>query len=175
MRIRRRVVAPSALSVATRPRRDHAAQLDEGRQLLPRAPGTCGHAVSRRHGRAGDQGRAAAGRARATRGQRGHGRPARPLHHRIPEQASPCGRLEIAGGRRGRASPHRPRPTSSSRISATACMDRLGLGYEAIKARKPDIIYASGTGWGSKGPDARARGAGPHHPGPHWNDERNGA
>lgn len=31
-------------------------------------------------------------------------------------------------------------------------MDRLGLGYEAIKARKPDIIYASGTGWGSKGP-----------------------
>jgi crotonobetainyl-CoA:carnitine CoA-transferase CaiB-like acyl-CoA transferase len=31
-------------------------------------------------------------------------------------------------------------------------MDRLGLGYEAIKARKPDIIYASGTGWGSRGP-----------------------
>lgn len=31
-------------------------------------------------------------------------------------------------------------------------MDRLGLGYEALKKRKPDIIYASGTGWGSKGP-----------------------
>jgi len=31
-------------------------------------------------------------------------------------------------------------------------MDRLGLGYEAIKKRRPDIIYASGTGWGSKGP-----------------------
>jgi crotonobetainyl-CoA:carnitine CoA-transferase CaiB-like acyl-CoA transferase len=31
-------------------------------------------------------------------------------------------------------------------------MERLGLGYEAIKARKPDIIYASGTGWGSRGP-----------------------
>ena len=31
-------------------------------------------------------------------------------------------------------------------------MERLGLGYEAIKARKPDIIYASGTGWGNKGP-----------------------
>jgi crotonobetainyl-CoA:carnitine CoA-transferase CaiB-like acyl-CoA transferase len=31
-------------------------------------------------------------------------------------------------------------------------MERLGLGYEAIKARKHDIIYASGTGWGSKGP-----------------------
>jgi crotonobetainyl-CoA:carnitine CoA-transferase CaiB-like acyl-CoA transferase len=31
-------------------------------------------------------------------------------------------------------------------------MERLGLGYEEIKKRKPDIIYASGTGWGSKGP-----------------------
>ena len=31
-------------------------------------------------------------------------------------------------------------------------MERLGLGYEDIKKRKPDIIYASGTGWGSKGP-----------------------
>lgn len=31
-------------------------------------------------------------------------------------------------------------------------MDRLGLSYEALKKRKPDIIYASGTGWGSKGP-----------------------
>lgn len=31
-------------------------------------------------------------------------------------------------------------------------MDRLGLGYAAIKARKPNIIYASGTGWGNKGP-----------------------
>ena len=31
-------------------------------------------------------------------------------------------------------------------------MDRLGLGYEHVKKRKPDIIYASGTGWGHKGP-----------------------
>jgi crotonobetainyl-CoA:carnitine CoA-transferase CaiB-like acyl-CoA transferase len=31
-------------------------------------------------------------------------------------------------------------------------MDRLGLGYEDVKKRKPDIIYASGTGWGAKGP-----------------------
>ena len=31
-------------------------------------------------------------------------------------------------------------------------MDRLGLGYEDVRKRKPDIIYASGTGWGSKGP-----------------------
>lgn len=31
-------------------------------------------------------------------------------------------------------------------------MDRLGLSYDEIKKRKPDIIYASGTGWGSKGP-----------------------
>ena len=31
-------------------------------------------------------------------------------------------------------------------------MARLGLSYEDVKKRKPDIIYASGTGWGSKGP-----------------------
>ena len=31
-------------------------------------------------------------------------------------------------------------------------MDRLGLGYDAIKALKPDIIYASATGWGPSGP-----------------------
>lgn len=31
-------------------------------------------------------------------------------------------------------------------------MQRLGLSYEDLKKRKPDIIYASGTGWGAKGP-----------------------
>ncbi|RQV59932.1 CoA transferase [Burkholderia cenocepacia] len=31
-------------------------------------------------------------------------------------------------------------------------LDRLGLGYESIKARKPDIIYASASGWGASGP-----------------------
>ena len=29
-------------------------------------------------------------------------------------------------------------------------MDRLGLGYEDFKAVKPDIIYASGSGWGQR-------------------------
>ncbi|MFN3226084.1 MAG: CaiB/BaiF CoA transferase family protein [Hyphomicrobiales bacterium] len=29
-------------------------------------------------------------------------------------------------------------------------MDRLGLGYEDFKAAKPDIIYASGSGWGQR-------------------------
>jgi len=33
-------------------------------------------------------------------------------------------------------------------------LDRLGLGYEAVKAIKPDIIYASASGWGSSGPMA---------------------
>ncbi|GAB5097740.1 CaiB/BaiF CoA transferase family protein [Caballeronia sp. HLA56] len=31
-------------------------------------------------------------------------------------------------------------------------LDRLGLGYETIKARKPDIIYASASGFGGSGP-----------------------
>jgi len=31
-------------------------------------------------------------------------------------------------------------------------MDRLGLGYEDIKAMKPEIIYASASGFGSSGP-----------------------
>lgn len=31
-------------------------------------------------------------------------------------------------------------------------LDRLGLGYEAIKARKPEIIYASASGFGATGP-----------------------
>ena len=29
-------------------------------------------------------------------------------------------------------------------------MDRLGLGYEDFKTAKPDIIYASGSGWGQR-------------------------
>ncbi len=33
-------------------------------------------------------------------------------------------------------------------------LDRLGLGYEAVREIKPDIIYASATGWGSRGPMA---------------------
>jgi crotonobetainyl-CoA:carnitine CoA-transferase CaiB-like acyl-CoA transferase len=34
----------------------------------------------------------------------------------------------------------------------TGVMARLGLAYEDVRKRKPDIIYASGTGWGGKGP-----------------------
>jgi crotonobetainyl-CoA:carnitine CoA-transferase CaiB-like acyl-CoA transferase len=37
-------------------------------------------------------------------------------------------------------------------------LDRLGLGYEAVKAIKPDIIYASASGWGSSGPMASLPG-----------------
>jgi crotonobetainyl-CoA:carnitine CoA-transferase CaiB-like acyl-CoA transferase len=33
-------------------------------------------------------------------------------------------------------------------------LDRMGLGYDAVRAIKPDIIYASATGWGSRGPMA---------------------
>ncbi|MFA5663480.1 CaiB/BaiF CoA transferase family protein [Castellaniella sp.] len=31
-------------------------------------------------------------------------------------------------------------------------LDRLGLGYEQLRQRKPDLIYASATGFGSTGP-----------------------
>ncbi len=37
-------------------------------------------------------------------------------------------------------------------------MDRLGLGYEAIRAVKPDIIYASATGYGAGGPLSKGPG-----------------
>ena len=33
-------------------------------------------------------------------------------------------------------------------------MERMGLGYEALRARNPRIIYAIGTGFGSEGPYA---------------------
>jgi crotonobetainyl-CoA:carnitine CoA-transferase CaiB-like acyl-CoA transferase len=37
-------------------------------------------------------------------------------------------------------------------------LDRLGFGYEAVRARKPDIIYASASGFGSSGPMAERPG-----------------
>ncbi|MCH8997269.1 MAG: CoA transferase, partial [Proteobacteria bacterium] len=37
-------------------------------------------------------------------------------------------------------------------------LERLGLGYEEVRARKPDIIYASSTGFGSSGPEATKPG-----------------
>jgi len=37
-------------------------------------------------------------------------------------------------------------------------LERLGFGYEAVKAIRPDIIYASASGWGSSGPMAEMPG-----------------
>jgi crotonobetainyl-CoA:carnitine CoA-transferase CaiB-like acyl-CoA transferase len=34
----------------------------------------------------------------------------------------------------------------------TGVMEKLGLAYEELRKRKPDIIFASGTGWGLHGP-----------------------
>jgi formyl-CoA transferase len=36
-------------------------------------------------------------------------------------------------------------------------MDALGMGYEALRRRNPRLIYAEGSGWGSRGPMAEAR------------------
>ncbi len=33
-------------------------------------------------------------------------------------------------------------------------LDRLGLGYDAVREIRPDVIYASASGWGSRGPMA---------------------
>ncbi|MEL7234289.1 MAG: CaiB/BaiF CoA-transferase family protein, partial [Chloroflexota bacterium] len=37
-------------------------------------------------------------------------------------------------------------------------MDRLGLGYEALKEINPGIIYAAGSGWGQDGPYVKRPG-----------------
>ena len=37
-------------------------------------------------------------------------------------------------------------------------LERLGFGYAEVRARKPDIIYASSTGFGSSGPEATKPG-----------------
>ena len=39
--------------------------------------------------------------------------------------------------------------------------DRLGLGYEAVRAEKPDIVYCSITGYGQSGPAANRRAYAP--------------
>lgn len=37
-------------------------------------------------------------------------------------------------------------------------LERLGLGYEAVRTLRPDVVYASATGWGSTGPMAARPG-----------------
>ena len=38
---------------------------------------------------------------------------------------------------------------------APGTMDKLGVGYDALKAVKPDIVYAAGSGYGRSGPKSR--------------------
>jgi len=37
----------------------------------------------------------------------------------------------------------------------TGTMEAWGLGYDAFRARRADVVYAQATGWGTKGPLAR--------------------
>jgi crotonobetainyl-CoA:carnitine CoA-transferase CaiB-like acyl-CoA transferase len=32
-------------------------------------------------------------------------------------------------------------------------MDRLGLGFESVRLRRPDVVYVSVSGWGQRGPE----------------------
>jgi crotonobetainyl-CoA:carnitine CoA-transferase CaiB-like acyl-CoA transferase len=45
---------------------------------------------------------------------------------------------------------------------ATGVMDRLGLGYEALRALKPDIVMLTGSTLGTSGPEREATGWGPN-------------
>jgi len=45
---------------------------------------------------------------------------------------------------------------------ATGVMDRLGLGYEALSALRPDIVMLSGSTLGTDGPEREATGWGPN-------------
>jgi crotonobetainyl-CoA:carnitine CoA-transferase CaiB-like acyl-CoA transferase len=45
---------------------------------------------------------------------------------------------------------------------ATGVMDRLGLGYESLRALRPDIIMLSGSTLGTTGPEREATGWGPN-------------
>jgi crotonobetainyl-CoA:carnitine CoA-transferase CaiB-like acyl-CoA transferase len=45
---------------------------------------------------------------------------------------------------------------------ATGVLDKLGLGYEALRAIKPDIIMLSGSTLGTSGPERDATGWGPN-------------
>ena len=44
---------------------------------------------------------------------------------------------------------------------AAGVLDRLGFGYEALRAIKPDIVYVSNNGFGAHGPYASFRSWGP--------------
>ncbi|MHB8575829.1 MAG: CaiB/BaiF CoA transferase family protein, partial [Dehalococcoidia bacterium] len=45
---------------------------------------------------------------------------------------------------------------------ATGVLDRLGLGYEVLRAVKPDIVMLSGSTLGASGPEREATGWGPN-------------
>ena len=45
---------------------------------------------------------------------------------------------------------------------ATGVLDRLGLGYEALREVRPDLVMISGSTLGQRGPESKASGFGPN-------------
>ncbi len=117
---------------------------------------------ARRPRRAGDQGRAAGD------GDRG-GRRRQPPHravqgHRDARRSRPISPASTAARNRSRStSPTRPTARVFDALVARAdvlvenfrpgVMDRLGLGWAALHAKHPRLIYAATSGFGHTGPD----------------------
>jgi formyl-CoA transferase len=57
---------------------------------------------------------------------------------------------------------------------APGVMDRLGVGWEALKDINPTLIYGSGTGYGLSGPDRGSACHGSHDSSSFWSYECHG-
>ena len=106
----------------------------------------------RRPGRRRGEGRAARHRRPRPLGRRGRQRHERALLHLQPREA--VDRASTSTSRRASRSCCSWRREADVIVQnyRPGVMDRLGLGYDAVRALNPDIVYASLTGFGSEGP-----------------------